>query len=295
MHDYWGHGYREAINLGCIGADAGSARCDLCRLFSQVCLRFQDDEVENKQYILSILSSVYKNSIRRRADDLFDTPTLVVSRCHRTIEVSLKLQFIYPTFLLGNSAARPRPQLAGYTSNRANHPLPLKSFITVSDMHDRLNEYSKRELTYESGALSAIAGVLSAFVARNVIDGHVWGIPIIKDPSYHRSGDKAFRPMPFSARIAHGLCWVQRPGTGSTSQNLIRRRVGFPSWSWVGWVGLHSWKYLTPVNDGIGWPTSQPFVEPSHYPCTFTFLWDNRTHITLSHGQIDAPFDLDMQ
>lgn len=190
---------------------------------------------------------------------------------------------------------RPRPQLAGYPSNRANNPLPLKFGITASDVRNRLTEYSKRELTYESDALNAISGVLSAFVARNVLDGQVWGIPIIRGLNYHRSGGKTFRLMPLSDRIAHGLCWAQKQNAAGMAQNLIRRRDGFPSWSWVGWVGLHSWEYLTPVNDGIGWPNNQPYVEPYRYPCTFTLVLDNGTRITLDHKQIDAPFDLDMQ
>lgn len=191
--------------------------------------------------------------------------------------------------------SRPRPQLTGYPSNRNNNPLPRKFGITVSDVRDRLNEYLQRELTFDSDALNAIAGVLSAFVARNVLDGQVWGIPVISGLNYHRPGEKIFQPMPLSDRIAHGLCWAKPPSPASMSQSLIRRRDGFPSWSWVGWTGLHSWVYSTPVNDGIGWPRNHPSIEPSRYPCTFIFSWEDGTRITLDREQIDAPFDLDMQ
>ncbi|KAH7089809.1 heterokaryon incompatibility protein-domain-containing protein [Paraphoma chrysanthemicola] len=212
-------------------------------------------------------------------------------------QASFQCQTNYYPFESVNEPAftRPRPQLTGYPTSRANNPLPLKFSVTASAVRDCLNEYSKRKLTYDSDTLNAIAGVLNAFVARNVLDGQVWGIPVIRGLSYHRSGGKTFRLMPFSDRVAHGLCWAQKPNTASIAQNFIRRRGGFPSWSWVGWVGLHSWEYLTPVHDGIGWPSNQPSVEPSHYPCTITFVLKNGTRITLGHEQIDAPFDLDMQ
>ncbi|KAF2111887.1 hypothetical protein BDV96DRAFT_690233 [Lophiotrema nucula] len=190
---------------------------------------------------------------------------------------------------------RPRPQLAGYPSNRANNPLPLQFGVTVSDVRNRLNEYSQRELTYESDALNAIAGVLSAFVTRNVLDGHIWGIPVIKGLNYHRPGGNSFRLMPLSDKIAHGLCWTPNLSAARMTQNPIRRRDGFPSWSWVGWVDCRSWEYLTPVNDRIGWPANQPHVEPSRYSCSFTFVSEDGFSVTLDHEQNDARFDLDMQ
>lgn len=527
IQDYEGQGIHNIVDLGFIGADAGASHCHLCRLFLQVRLRFPGDEEGNKRYTISKFSSIYKNSIRRHTEELFDTPILAILPSDNKLEaVPLELQFIYPTSLPGNSLnailgrkvppylnystlrnwinfccenhretcgsefgdplpgfrlidcstgkiipapegaefvalsyvwgiapippgtsyakipnsaslviqdamvvasnigyrylwvdrycipqdderakhhqirrmdliyqraqltiicsagrdasdgipgvisvprtpqpqadlpkfslvsslpspqyevnrskwatrgwtyqegllsrrcllftenqasfqcqtnyhafesvnepgfSRRRPQLAGYPSNRANNPLPLRLGETVSDVRDRLNEYLKRELTYESDALNAITGVLSAFVARNVLDGQVWGIPVIKGLNYHRLGGKTFRLMPFSDRIAHGLCWAQKPSVAGMTENLIRRRGSFPGWSWVGWVRLQSWEYLTPVNNVIGWPPSQEFVEPSRYPCTFTFVLENGTRITLDHEQIDAPFDLHMQ
>jgi Heterokaryon incompatibility protein (HET) len=189
-----------------------------------------------------------------------------------------------------------RPQLLEYQSNRLNHALPLTFGVSATDLQDRINEYAGRELSHQSDGLYAIAGILNAFKSRELIDGHVWGIPILKNLSYHRAVGKAYRRMPFGDRLAHGLCWsLEVRKDGEKMRSHVRRREGFPSWSWVGWIGSRRWVFLEPIQNGLGWPENQPHVEPSRYPVSFTIQKSDGTKIPIGSLDIDAPSDLDME
>ena len=69
--------------------------------------------------------------------------------------------------------------------------------------------YSKRMLTYESDMLNAFSGVLN-----HALRYHLWGLPIQ------------------SRRLELYLHWQLYD-----SLRKIKRRSGFPTWSWVGWKG----------------------------------------------------------
>lgn len=189
-----------------------------------------------------------------------------------------------------------RPQLSEYRSDRLNHALPLKFGVSATDLRDRINEYAKRELSHQSDGLYAIAGILNAFRSRGLIDGHIWGIPILRNLSYHRSVGKSYRQMPFGDRLAHGLCWSPEVRKdGEKVQSHVRQREGFPSWSWVGWIDSRPRRYLTPIQNGLGWPGSRPHMELSRYPVSFTIVKNDGTKIPIDVSDIDAPFDLDVE
>ncbi|KAF4636460.1 hypothetical protein G7Y89_g1619 [Cudoniella acicularis] len=120
----------------------------------------------------------------------------------------------------------------------------------------RIEEYTKRSLTYDSDTLKAILGVLKAF-ENGVVQGvrHCWGVPILPLPDRDLFSNLERRPDPEFPHISNnqnnpytesrtdcppstgffaGLCWgLEKPS---------RRRLGFPSWSWTGWAGRVSWQ-----------------------------------------------------
>ena len=92
-------------------------------------------------------------------------------------------------------------------------PDPDLSFWT------HLAEYTRRALSWDSDALNAFRGVISAkgFLT-------YWGIPIEKY--------KASCP---ELNLVRGLNW--RRGTQVPQGDRVRRREGFPTWSWASVVG----------------------------------------------------------
>lgn len=71
-----------------------------------------------------------------------------------------------------------------------------------------VEEYTKRNLSYDSDALNAFAGVIN-FFRDNISLASTAGIP--------------------NATFGLDLLW--------NAVNYLKRRSGFPSWSWVGWIG----------------------------------------------------------
>ncbi|KAJ4175257.1 hypothetical protein NW754_005678 [Fusarium falciforme] len=120
------------------------------------------------------------------------------------------------------------------------------------DLFERLAEYTRRNLTYQSDALNAMLGVLRIYATleRSPIY-HICGVPIL-----HGSGEEVSRRQSFVtsndggsdddddagvalAGFVSGLCWtLQSPGV---------RRPGFPSWSWTGWHGVVDYQFEEPV------------------------------------------------
>lgn len=90
-----------------------------------------------------------------------------------------------------------------------------------------LQQYTARELTYDSDALNAFSGIVRDFEnSKSKID-QIYGIPFMP-------GDPEKARMSF----LNGLTWFH----SSESQNgndpsRPRRRESFPSWSWAGWAG----------------------------------------------------------
>jgi hypothetical protein len=78
-------------------------------------------------------------------------------------------------------------------------------------------EYCHRQLSYPHDILNAFQGVLRAFEAQDPPVRHHFGVPLLsRHDSYYSS-------------FVIGLCWDSMDSHG-------RRREGFPSWSWVGWL-----------------------------------------------------------
>lgn len=101
-----------------------------------------------------------------------------------------------------------------------------------------VSQYSRRNLTYESDSLQALAGVISKFSSESFGTSSIrttWGIPI----HYNRVvGPSSSQPVDHS----YGFCWTNgylQPDLHNFS--VLKRKKGFPSWSWVGWSGPVTW------------------------------------------------------
>lgn len=118
-------------------------------------------------------------------------------------------------------------------------------------VYDFLDDYSKRELSYDSDILNACIGVLNRLVSHY----HFWGMV-----------------APRSFRQCRPLCLTWRswvPG---------KRRAGYPSWSWVGTTGpkrikcYYGWDYVTHIRttDGHWLPLEeQPESRSDPLPVNF--------------------------
>lgn len=91
----------------------------------------------------------------------------------------------------------------------------------AGDVFYRIEEYTRRRLTYPSDSLRAFLGVLRAFEKLRPPAEHLWGVPFV------------FGTNGRVRQLAQGLLWK--------SQSCSLRRIrGMPSWSWAGWEGWAS-------------------------------------------------------
>ncbi|RYC54011.1 hypothetical protein CHU98_g12196 [Xylaria longipes] len=98
--------------------------------------------------------------------------------------------------------------------------------LSIYDMHLQycacVEDYSTRELTYDSDALNAFFGIIKRF---ELNEGKA--LETVQGLSYPTSER-------FSVRwdyLCHSLCWRHH---GSIN---VKRRPQFPSWTWAGWSG----------------------------------------------------------
>lgn len=85
---------------------------------------------------------------------------------------------------------------------------------SAPEIWQRIAEYSARKLSYESDILNGIHGVFHTFELRYPGFSHLWGIPVWDGES---------------RLFVNGLLWAATIPS--------KRRTGFPSWSWTGWLG----------------------------------------------------------
>jgi hypothetical protein len=89
--------------------------------------------------------------------------------------------------------------------------------------NDILAQYTKRDLTYDSDALNAIVGALNTLNDGNSGVHHIWGLP------FELEMESPFAEDCVTRRVNIGISWVL--------SSPCHRRVGFPSWSPLGWKG----------------------------------------------------------
>jgi Heterokaryon incompatibility protein (HET) len=110
----------------------------------------------------------------------------------------------------------------------------------------RIEEYSTRSLTNQSDILMGILGIFRSFEMSSQGVRQCIGVPIHTisrklltardlDPK-GRESLNAIAHIPTRSRLTGfcaGLCW--------NTKEPLEKRVGFPSWSWTGWIGEIEW------------------------------------------------------
>ncbi|KAH8725174.1 heterokaryon incompatibility protein-domain-containing protein [Phaeosphaeriaceae sp. PMI808] len=102
------------------------------------------------------------------------------------------------------------------------------------DIYIRIKEYSNRSLTFETDILKGMLGIFRVFERGKNPIRHLYGIPFpemaLLSPNKLMSESGSKRVLP---TFSDSLRW-----------NLAvpsKRRKGFPSWSWTGWLGTINW------------------------------------------------------
>lgn len=96
------------------------------------------------------------------------------------------------------------------------------------DVYKCIQEYTCRNLSFQSDTMNALLGILTYYAREHGIL-HLWGIPF----SAETPASIAEPPRKRIITFEESLCWYP----GST----WCRREGFPSWSWAGWMNTVTW------------------------------------------------------
>jgi hypothetical protein len=83
-------------------------------------------------------------------------------------------------------------------------------------------EYSNRDLTFDSDALRALAGICRVFEKGECPIYNLQGLPIVP---FTEAGH-----VPNTMKLVSALCWHH------DAPRKARRRMQFPSWTWAGWT-----------------------------------------------------------
>jgi hypothetical protein len=115
--------------------------------------------------------------------------------------------------------------------NGANH----RKIDSLRRCQYHIQEYTKRELTNKDDVLNAFAGIVRFYTRTTAKIASLAGLPI---------------PFPFTTygdverahldHLSYALAWTHRVHAFSIStlkNPKPQRRIGFPSWSWAGWLG----------------------------------------------------------
>lgn len=144
------------------------------------------------------------------------------------------------------------PRQEGYVpfAQRRNlewSPLPIwRHDIRPADLYTMLTRISSWILTYPSDVLNAFAGLRDKCTSLNPAVYHHWGVPLL-------SGEPSLM-----VSLVCGLLWTGLERSEVFPQK-VRRRRGFPSWSWVGWenqgVSWEGWRNQRVNFDDAGMPS----------------------------------------
>lgn len=104
-----------------------------------------------------------------------------------------------------------------------------------------VTNYSSRNLTFDSDSLNAFVGIMAQFQTAHFPIRQILGIPFICPSIFPE--EKIHRDC-----VVAALCWRHIECCWMTGQ-VVKRRKGFPSWTWAGWAGTVSWTDL--FTDGI--------------------------------------------
>jgi hypothetical protein len=113
---------------------------------------------------------------------------------------------------------------------------PDVSDIQFYRFREYVRQYSERELGHDKDSFNAFLGIIRHFKSSKSPIWHLMGLPLV---NIVKSTEELIRVLAW--------CHSEPPGDRSTRLNLQvdsqrrpRRRLGFPSWSWVGWAAKAS-------------------------------------------------------
>ncbi|KAK4212266.1 HET-domain-containing protein [Rhypophila decipiens] len=134
-----------------------------------------------------------------------------------------------------------KPQTSGQP-NKPEIPIEARRFLSLDSMSydtsrasqlrnyaEHVAEYTGRTLTHEEDILNAFRGLLSRSPFLTY-----YGIPLA--PYTEPSDPTLMSVKDLDMGFARGLFWTPKY-KGHGAHVSISRRLGFPSWSWVGWRG----------------------------------------------------------
>lgn len=111
------------------------------------------------------------------------------------------------------------------------------------DIWMHIQRYSKRNLSKEADIIKAFRGILTAFSQLQIQVWNWWGVPswapgLTTEPAWEHLPQS---PGFYDACFAVGLFW-------SSFISVQHRRIGFPTWSWVGWQHACTGPYSSSVH-----------------------------------------------
>ncbi|EEU36271.1 uncharacterized protein NECHADRAFT_87161 [Fusarium vanettenii 77-13-4] len=113
---------------------------------------------------------------------------------------------------------------------------------TEWEVVERITEYSAKSLSNTSDILDGVSGVLRVLKQGRHRVRHCKGVPFLPRPPKPsgigpKNAQEIYNAYKWSPTVGFcaGLCW--------TTRKCLKRRVGFPSWSWTGWEGAVNWTF----------------------------------------------------
>ena len=130
---------------------------------------------------------------------------------------------------------------------------------TRDHIRSHIQNYSGRQLTYDSDILNGMLGIFRAYESAltDVEFKQYWGLPLLP----HEKWNHPIYPK-WTTRLILGFkLSLERPS---------RRRLGFPSWSWTGWRGKitfdHHHDFLSPDPLVVVWVECREGEKMWHEP-----------------------------
>ncbi|CAK7199665.1 hypothetical protein SEUCBS139899_002348 [Sporothrix eucalyptigena] len=126
------------------------------------------------------------------------------------------------------AAASAGPGKPGNDNGNTGPSLAARRQMAAAQFVSALGDYTARNMARDSDSLNACLGMLNFVKRMASLDDFAWGLPL--------------RNFPLSLMWCHAVS----SGTGNIKPKPPRRRVDFPSWSFVGWQGEVT--YVLPDN-----------------------------------------------
>ena len=102
---------------------------------------------------------------------------------------------------------------------------------------NHVESYTARDLRYDSDSLHAFAGIIRRFETMKMSLPQLWGVSYL----HPRTGER-MESKEYDRYLSDALCWNHQSSCWDP-ENLPRRRLRIPSWSWAGWAGAVEYQH----------------------------------------------------